>query len=161
MTDKKSSSSNILYITEFIDNPDDRCPCVFLVDLSFASNNTYELALRTGFAAILEDIKSDPLAAKKLDISIITNNESTAIQDFVTANNLKTPPISMVATTSLDTILADSLNKISERIKLYQSCGVSYFSPKLFLMSDGQSSLDFDMLSMRINEHTALNKLDR
>ena len=57
---------------EFADNPEPRCPCVLLLDNSWSMNGHPMAELNHGLAAFKEELLADSLAAKRVEIAIIT-----------------------------------------------------------------------------------------
>jgi uncharacterized protein YegL len=69
------------------DNPEPRCPCILLLDVSGSMFGAPINALNEGLRIFRDELNKDGLAKKRVDIAIVTF-ESTVkvVQDFVTAD---------------------------------------------------------------------------
>ncbi len=58
--------------SEFIDNPEQRCPCLLLLDTSGSMSGQPISELNQGLLAFRDDLSQDALAAKRVEIALIT-----------------------------------------------------------------------------------------
>ena len=77
---------------QFAENPEPRCPCVLLVDVSGSMSGDKMEQLNNGIAAFARELKTDLLASLRTEVAIITfaSTVETA-QDFVTADRFEPP----------------------------------------------------------------------
>src|SRR5436853_7018961 len=57
---------------EFAENPDPRCPCVLLLDVSSSMHGESIAALNDGLKAFQQDVTRDAVAARRVEIAIVT-----------------------------------------------------------------------------------------
>jgi hypothetical protein len=57
---------------EFAENPEQRCPCVVLLDTSTSMRGEPIRQLNEGLLAFKEDLHNDAMAAKRVELAIVT-----------------------------------------------------------------------------------------
>ena len=123
---------------QFAENPEPRCPCVLLVDVSTSMYGEPIEALNEGLARFAEELNNDPLASLRVEVAIITfANTSEVVQDFVTADQFKAPILVANGGTMMSAGINFALDKIEERKQMYRDNGIDYYRPWLFLITDG------------------------
>ncbi|MBA3967146.1 MAG: hypothetical protein H0X47_15500, partial [Nitrospirales bacterium] len=58
--------------TEFADNPEPRCPCLLLLDISASMNGTPIAELNKGLITFKDELAADQLAMKRVEVAIVT-----------------------------------------------------------------------------------------
>ena len=58
--------------TEFADNPEPRCPCLLLLDVSGSMGGQPITELNAGLTTFQNELVSDQLAMKRVEVGIIT-----------------------------------------------------------------------------------------
>ena len=124
---------------EFVENPEPRCACVLLVDVSTSMHGEKINQLNEGLVTFANDIRQDPLASIRTEVAIITFGIGVNIvQDFVTADQFVPPTLIANGRTNMAEGINFALDKIEERKDAYRRNGVDYYRPWLFLMTDGK-----------------------
>ena len=122
---------------QFAENPEPRCPCVLLVDVSSSMYGKPIDALNEGLARFTEELNKDPLASLRVEVAIITfGSTAEVVQDFVTADQFNAPTLVANGTTMMSAGINLALDKIEERKQMYRDNGIDYYRPWLFLMTD-------------------------
>ena len=123
---------------EFAENPEPRCPCVLLLDTSGSMNGPALDALNQGLQAFRDDLIKDSLAARRVEVAIVTfNNDIRIEQDFVTADQFEPPTLSAQGMTHMGSAIHKALDILQARKTQYRTNGIAYYRPWVFLITDG------------------------
>ena len=123
---------------QFAENPEPRCPCVLVVDVSTSMYGDPISQLNQGLIAFSQELKADQLASVRTEVAIITfGSTAEVVQDFVTADQFKAPTLVANGATMMSAGINLALDKIEERKRMYSANGIDYYRPWLFLMTDG------------------------
>lgn len=123
---------------EFAENPEPRCPCILLLDTSGSMSGAPINALNEGIKVFKEELNRDELAAKRVEVAIITFDSSVKIvQDFVTADQFEPTELTASGLTQMGAALEKALEMISNRKSLYRNHGITYYRPWIFMITDG------------------------
>ena len=78
----------------FAENPEPRCPCVLLIDVSNSMDGDRIEQLNNGIATFARELKADRLASLRTEVSMVTfGNSAETAQDFVTADRFEPQPL--------------------------------------------------------------------
>ena len=121
----------------FVDNPEPRCPCVLLLDTSGSMGGQPIDQLNAGLKQFQQELASDSLAAKRVEVAIVTFGPVRVQQDFVTADMFAAPRLATEADTPMGAAILEALDLIKLRKQLYQANGIAYYRPWIFLITDG------------------------
>ncbi len=123
---------------EFAENPDPRCPCVLLLDVSASMQGESIRALNDGLKAFQREVTGDTIAARRVEIAIVTfGSSATLAQDFVTVDQFLPPDLTAGGQTFLGAGIETALNALEQRKAAYRNSGVAYYRPWVFLITDG------------------------
>ena len=123
---------------EFAENPEPRCPCVLLLDTSGSMQGPALDALNQGLQAFRDDLIKDSLAARRVEVAIVTfNNDIRIEQDFVTADQFEPPTLSAQGMTHMGSAIHKALDILQARKTQYRTNGIAYYRPWVFLITDG------------------------
>jgi uncharacterized protein YegL len=123
---------------EFAENPDPRCPCILLLDVSSSMSGASIDALNEGLRAFQREVSQDSVAARRVEVAIVTfGTGATLVQDFVTVDQFTAPQLVANGQTHMGKGIEIALDLLAQRKATYQSNGVAYYRPWLFLITDG------------------------
>jgi uncharacterized protein YegL len=124
---------------EFAENPEPRVPCLLLLDTSGSMSGTAISELNTGIATFKQELMADSLAAKRVEIAIVTfGSKPDVVQDFVGAQSFQPPYLRADGGTAMGAAIEEGLQRLETRKRIYRENGLSYFRPWVFLITDGE-----------------------
>lgn len=130
---------------EFAENPDPRCPCILLLDVSSSMAGAPIDALNDGLRAFQAEVSKDAIAARRVEVAIISfGTGATLVQDFVTVDQFTPPTLVANGQTHMGKGIEMSLDLLAQRKATYQSNGVAYYRPWVFLITDGSPYGEMD-----------------
>ena len=121
----------------FAENPEPRCPCVLLLDTSGSMQGRKIDQLNEGLREFQQQLQADAMAAKRVEVGIITFGPVDILQPFVTADNFQAPELRASGDTPMGAAIDTAIGMITERKKIYRSNGISFYRPWIFLITDG------------------------
>ena len=126
-------------LMEFSENPEPRCPCVLLVDTSRSMRGMHINALNQGLKAFKDDLIKNPLAARRVEVAVITFDcNVNVVQDFVSADQFEPPTLTGHGLTHMGAAIHTALDIIQARKVQYRANGVAYYRPWVFMITDGE-----------------------
>lgn len=140
---------------DFAENPEPRCPCLLLLDTSLSMRGTKIAELNIGLQAFAEGLRSDTMAAKRVEVAIVTFGPVQLVQDFITADTFQPPVLSASGDTPMGAALQRGVDLIAERKGVYKGNGVGYYRPWIFLITDGAPTDDVRSASNAVKEGEA------
>lgn len=124
---------------EFAENPEPRCPCVLLLDTSASMTGTAIQALNEGLETFRDNLITDDLAKKRVEVAIISfDNQVKIVQEFITADQFENPVLTAQGQTYMGTAINKALDMIAARKLEYRNNGITYYRPWVFLITDGE-----------------------
>jgi uncharacterized protein YegL len=143
---------------QFDKNPEPRCPCVLLLDVSGSMSGAPINELNAGLHAFKEGL-SDEVTRLRVEVAIITFGPVAVTQDFVSASQFEPPLLRADDGTPMGEAINLALDKIDERKQLYKKSGISYYRPWVFLITDGAPGDDWQAAAQRVRDAESNKKI--
>lgn len=138
---------------EFAENPEPRCACVLLLDTSGSMQGPPIEQLNLGLRSFKDELISDPLAAKRVELAVITFGDQVRLAaDFSDAASFEPPPLIAGGLTPMGAAIWDGLGRLTARKEMYRTNGVAYYRPWVFLITDGEPTDEFETVAARVRD---------
>ena len=145
---------------EFAANPEPRCACVLLLDVSSSMSGKPIAALNEGLAAFARDVSGDAVASQRVEVAIVTfGGEVATAQDFVTVGDFEPSTLKAGGWTPMGQAIERALDMVDERKALYRENGIVYYRPWVFLITDGHPTDSWDEAARRVHEAEAAGRV--
>jgi len=139
----------------FVDNPEPRCPCVLVLDVSGSMSGRPISELNTGLKQLQKELAGDPLAAKRVEIAVVTFGPVKVLHDFVSAESFQASRLAIQGDTPMGTAILEALELVRLRKQQYQANGVAYYRPWVFLITDGAPTDDWRAAAKAVKDGEA------
>lgn len=136
----------------FADNPEPRCPCVLLLDTSGSMSGMPIMQLNEGVQTFKQEVTQDPLAAKRVEVALVTFGPVTVESDFHTVPNFHPRELDTTGDTPMGEAITMGIEMIAKRKKEYKENGIAYYKPWIILITDGAPTDDWALAAKRVHE---------
>jgi uncharacterized protein YegL len=111
--------------------------------------------LNAGLKAFKEELQSDSLAVKRVEVAIVTFGPVNIVNDFNTAQNFITPTLDAGGDTPMGEAIKRGIELIKNRKTEYKTNGISFYRPWIFLITDGAPTDEWSRAASAIREGEA------
>jgi uncharacterized protein YegL len=136
----------------FADNPEPRCPCLLLLDTSGSMQGEPIRQLNDGIRFLKEDLMTDSLAAKRVEVAVISFGPVDLKHEFTTVDTFMPPDLQSSGDTPMGAAIVRGLDLLRDRKTLFKANGISYYRPWVFLITDGAPTDDVTAAAAMVRE---------
>ncbi len=165
---------------ELATNPEPRCPCVLLIDVSGSMSEvvgdpgkdlgytvqqdgqTYRAVsggttridkVNEGLKAYQADLLTDSLAMQRVEVSVIAFGGSVeTVVPFISASQFTAPTLTTNGETKMGAAILQAIDAIEERKTLYKQNGLHYYRPWIFFITDGEPTDAWKVAAEKVRE---------
>ena len=145
---------------EFVDNPENRCPVILLLDTSSSMSGEAITELNQGVKIFQASVMEDELASLRVEIAVITfNSEIKVVQNFVTVDNFIPKKLEASGEARMGKAIEKALELLEQRKQDYKKSDIQYYRPWIFLITNGQPTDNWQDAAKKIEEAETNRKL--
>ena len=129
--------------TTFVDNPENRCPCVLLLDTSGSMQGQPIEELNEGLAQFKRELLTDEMAAKRVEVAVIGFGPVQVLASFSTPDAFTPPKLAANGDTPMGAAIQQAISLVEQRKQEYRQYGIAYYRPWIFLITDGEPTDEY------------------
>lgn len=140
---------------EFAENPEARCPCLLLLDVSMSMQGQPITELNAGLTTLKDELATDTLAMKRVEIGIVTFGPVHTELEFECAASFYPPHLTVRGATPMGEAITRGLDMVRQRKEDYRANGIPYYRPWVFLITDGGPTDEWQEAAAAVREGEA------
>jgi hypothetical protein len=106
---------------------------LLLLDVSGSMRGSPINQLNEGLAQFRDELFADSLAAKRVEVGLVTFGPIQVVNDFTSVQNWVAPTLSARGDTPMGAAVEQGLTVLRSRKDIYKSNGISYYRPWVFI----------------------------
>jgi uncharacterized protein YegL len=146
-------------LPEFVENPENRCPVILLLDTSLSMEGEPVHALMRGVRVFKEEVHRDTKASLSVEVAIISFGPIELLQDFVTVEQFVPPILTAEGFTPMGEAINYAIDVLEHRKEIYKENGIQYYRPWIFLITDGAPTDAWEQAAERLHAAEEKGKL--
>ena len=127
---------------EFLDNTEERCAVVLVLDKSASMIGEPARLLNEALAKFKSNLMEDVTVARKIDVAMNEFNNLARYHPFQNAEIWQPPTVEPGGGTCLSYALNVAMDAVTQRKDDYRMNGISYYRPWVLLLTDGYPEHD-------------------
>ena len=141
--------------SDFALNPEPRCPCLLLLDVSGSMAGEPVQELNAGLRAFRDDLVVDELASKRVEIACITFGPVHVVTEFEVASVFQPPWLKAEGDTPMGAAITSGIELVRLRKEAYRTNGIAFYRPWIFLLTDGAPTDQWKKAASAVKEGEA------
>lgn len=138
---------------EFAENPEPRCACLLLLDTSGSMNGAPINELNLGLRTFKDELCADPLAAKRVEVAVMSFGDAPRlVTDFTDPVSFNPPTLTASGATPMGSAIKDGLARLEARKAQYRSNGIATYRPWVFLITDGEPTDEWQSAAQMVRD---------
>jgi uncharacterized protein YegL len=137
-------------LPEFVENPENRCPVILLLDTSTSMAGKPIQELNRGVGVFKEDVQRDTKASLSVEVAIVGFGPVRLIQDFTTMTEFTPPRLEADGFTPMGEAIEYAIDLLETRKAVYKENGIQYYRPWIFVITDGAPTDDWQNAAQRV-----------
>lgn len=140
-------------LVEFADNPEPRCAFVLLADVSGSMAGEKIASLNQGVQLFANDLRDDSLAAKRVEIAVVTFGDNVnVVAEFGSAKSFYPQSLKAGGSTPMGEAINTAIDLVTARQKQYRDAGIPTYRSMIFCITDGVPTDAWDRAARRVRE---------
>ena len=137
---------------DFAVNPEPRCPCVLVLDVSTSMSGDAINQLNAGLQLFKDELAADALAMKRVEVAIVTFGPTKVETPFTSATSFYPPTLVTQGDTPMGSAITQALDLVRDRKAEYRANGLHFYRPWIFLITDGGPTDEWKAAAAAVHE---------